>query len=549
MDAVNLRSHGTLRQAMTWLHTWCGIACGWVLVAVFMTGTLSVFAGPITDWMRAERMVPGSAPVNVESAVQFAQRYIEQNATPTSRLQLKLPDEHDTAMRLALSDADGRLAHQRVDAGTGQLLPAAKRRDTYGGLFFVTMHYQLHADTAGLWLVGFATMGLLVSVISGIIVHKRIFKNFFTLRLLSPRGWLDAHNVSAVLTLPFQVMIGYTGLLILYYVFMPAAIGFHYGLEDGLPAPFDTDTPYFQALKPTGEADPAERVDLTAAPLVDLRPLVLSTRSRCNEPPDRLVVEWPGAAGSRISVYSRPDESSRQRFLRTPRDCHAIFNGSTGQMLSFQERDVTPSSAPLAADEIANNLHRARYGGEIVRWLYFSGGLFGTVMIVTGLLYFTAARRRRHEGELGAVASRVYGVVDAFTIASSAGLAVACVSYLWANRLLSVDFDDRADWEIQVFFVAWAVMLAHALVRPQLKAWTEQLGLAALMCLALPLLNVATDSLLGAAFARRDWSILGVDIVAVMLGAALASIAWYVANIKGRQLLPRQDRVSAPKES
>ncbi|MET0126352.1 MAG: PepSY-associated TM helix domain-containing protein, partial [Pseudomonas caspiana] len=44
---------GKFRQSMSWLHTWCGLLCGWLLCAIFLTGTLSVFREPITRWMEA----------------------------------------------------------------------------------------------------------------------------------------------------------------------------------------------------------------------------------------------------------------------------------------------------------------------------------------------------------------------------------------------------------------------------------------------------------------------------------------------------------------
>lgn len=31
------------RQANAWLHTWAGLLLGWLLYAVFLTGTLSFF--------------------------------------------------------------------------------------------------------------------------------------------------------------------------------------------------------------------------------------------------------------------------------------------------------------------------------------------------------------------------------------------------------------------------------------------------------------------------------------------------------------------------
>ena len=43
-----------LRQSMAWLHTWSGLLLGWLLYAVFFTGTLSFFRDEIDDWMRPE---------------------------------------------------------------------------------------------------------------------------------------------------------------------------------------------------------------------------------------------------------------------------------------------------------------------------------------------------------------------------------------------------------------------------------------------------------------------------------------------------------------
>jgi len=43
-----------LRQSMSWLHTYSSLLLGWLLYAVFFTGTLSYFRDEINDWMRPE---------------------------------------------------------------------------------------------------------------------------------------------------------------------------------------------------------------------------------------------------------------------------------------------------------------------------------------------------------------------------------------------------------------------------------------------------------------------------------------------------------------
>lgn len=43
-----------LTQLMNWLYTLTGLLFGWLLVAVFLTGTLTLFDTEITSWMQPE---------------------------------------------------------------------------------------------------------------------------------------------------------------------------------------------------------------------------------------------------------------------------------------------------------------------------------------------------------------------------------------------------------------------------------------------------------------------------------------------------------------
>jgi uncharacterized iron-regulated membrane protein len=71
---------------------------------------------------------------------------------------------------------------------------------------------------------------MFVAIISGITPIKKIFKDFFTFRpAKGQRSWLDAHNATAVFALPFHIMITFSGLLLLMFMFMPWAMNSHYG--------------------------------------------------------------------------------------------------------------------------------------------------------------------------------------------------------------------------------------------------------------------------------------------------------------------------------
>ena len=75
-----------LRQSMAWAHTWSGLVLGWLLYAVFLTGTLSFFLDEINQWMRPElhRSAPG--PDTARIAVDAIQRLAPEATTWTLAL-------------------------------------------------------------------------------------------------------------------------------------------------------------------------------------------------------------------------------------------------------------------------------------------------------------------------------------------------------------------------------------------------------------------------------------------------------------------------------
>src|SRR3546814_19289664 len=72
-------------------------------------------------------------------------------------------------------------------------------------------------------------MAMLVAILSGIVTHKKILADFFLLRFgKGQRSWLDAHNASSVLFLPFILMITSPGLVSLSPHYLPLVIAATY---------------------------------------------------------------------------------------------------------------------------------------------------------------------------------------------------------------------------------------------------------------------------------------------------------------------------------
>lgn len=505
---------------MSGLHTWCGLVAGWLLCAIMLAGTLSVFRQPITHWMQARPSVPGGADAQQAgdgTALRAAAAYLQAQAAGARFWRIELPQRSGDALLLAWASKDGP-GLQAMDPATGALLPMPWGRETEGGRHFMSFHYALHGGMAGFWAVGAVTLFMLVALVSGVAVHRRIFADFFTFRPgKGQRSWLDAHNATAVLTLPFLFVIGYTGLTVFYSSYMPWPLKAAYGDDARAHARMQAEL--------SGEAAPLRRPRTgEPAALADLAPMLRQARALTGSAPRMLVVEQPGDAAMLVQVHGEAPQDGRDLLAAAPQ---VGFDGVSGELLQVRTGGGGKSGSPVHG--VMNALHLVTFGGWTMKWLYFLSGLLGTAMVATGTVLFMVKRRQKSAQEFGAFTPRAYRAIEVLNIAAVAGIAVACIAYFWANRLLPAELAGRQGWEIRSFFLAWLATLVHAALRPAGRAWCEQFAAAALLCLLLPLLNLATTGQhLGGYALAGDWQRAGVELTATALGLALAAMAWRV---------------------
>jgi uncharacterized iron-regulated membrane protein len=502
---------GHFRQSMAWLHTWTGLVLGWLLFFMFVTGTTGYFDTEVDRWMQPELPVAPAA-ADAQQSVRVAQAFLEDHAREKSRWFINLPgDRHDLYLSVfwqqgRAQGGHGMHAHRVVlDAHNGTPLEA---RDTGGGQQLYRMHWKLHylPEAAGQWIVGVATMFMLVALITGIVVHKKFFADFFTFRPgKGQRSWLDAHNAASVISLPFQLMITYSGLVFLMTVYMPLIVAAFYGGGDEGQRAFRDELTARPAL-----VQPAR----TPAALMPLERIVADAQMRWGE--ERIAaldVRNPHDVHARVIV--RGDVAASP--LRAAPSL--VYDGVSGELLA--EQGARESGAKATRDLLLG-LHEGLFAGPVLRWLYFLSGLLGCAMIGTGLVLWTVKRRQR-EARQGGFAHSGLQLVERLNVATLVGLPVGIAAYFWANRLLPVEFAERAAWEVHVLFLTWAAMAAHAALRPLARAWHEQLGLASAAYGLLPLLNaLTTERHLGHSLAVGDWVFAGFDLTMLGLGVLFA---------------------------
>jgi len=526
-----------LRQSMSWLHTWSGLLLGWLLYAVFFTGTLSYFRDEIDDWMRPELHASVPGPETAQRALDAMQRIAPEATTWT----LSLPGPRQTAVEASWREPgaeQGRAGLKRatLDAATGERI---EPRETRGGAFLYRFHFELYAMPRvwGRWIVGIATMFMFVAILSGVITHKKIFTDFFTFRpKKGQRSWLDAHIATAVLALPFHIVITFSGLVLLMFMLMPWGIQAIYG--------GDTNA-YFAEVRGArpqataqGERQRGGRQEAGAAALAPVAPLMAEAAQRWPvHGVGSITVNAPGTPRATIELREGGGESLANRGqART-----LLFDGATGRMRDRPE--PAAASWVRATSNVITGVHLGRFAEPAVRWLLFLSGVVGTVMAATGMVLWVV-KRLPERRKLGRTPFG-HRLVEVLNVGSIAGLSVATAAYFWMNRLLPAGLEARGDWEIRGFFIAWLLCLLHPLVRTHRRAWLEQMLLAALLFALLPVLNPLTG---GASLAQSvphgQWSIAGFDLTMLALAALHGWVVWWL--LRGKPAAKPAPRAAAP---
>ncbi|MDA8451924.1 PepSY domain-containing protein [Acidovorax sp. NCPPB 3859] len=509
------------RQAMSWVHTWAGLVLGWLLFAIFATGTLSFFKSEFNLWMRPEMHGLAAPSPDVADRAQAA---LHRHAPGVTQWIMRLPDERLPAVTVLWRDsANGRFQTLLMDPSTGESIGT---RETMGGEFFYRFHFELRTAhqsrwaLQGRWIVGVATLLMFIALLTGVVTHRRIFKDFFTFRPTKggQRAWLDAHNVSGVLALPFYLVITFSGLMIFHTLYMPAGIAAAYATPKG------TDSQAYFAEMQGDEpgARSARRARGAAEAAAPLPPLDLATMVAGAHR------TWGDARIGNISARRDADgtvvEVTRHdgdRLQYGP--ARLRFDGATARQLAL----IDPQTPAIKTYRVLYGLHLARFAGPGMRWALFGFGVLGSLMIASGLVLWSVKRRAQAQRKPGD-AGLPFGerLVASLNVGLMGGLPLAVAAFLAANRLLPLSTPGRADAELAWFFGTWGAGLAIGLLRPDRRGWALLLGAAGALFAALPVINAATTSAhLGITLPAGEWAWAGMDLSFLVAGLVFGALA------------------------
>lgn len=484
-------ARNTFRQAMSFVHTWIGVVFSILLFLVFFMGTLSVFDQEIDRWMLPQTRFE-AAPVSFDAQVKPT---LETLAPDAKQWFIGYPTERSPAIRIGWREG-GTFVTRLIDPNNGKLLPQV---GSWGGTgFFFPFHYSFHIKwmEVGYWILAIVSIGMLALMVSGVIIHKKIFVDLFTFRpdKSTHRATLDVHNICGVLILPFHFLIVLSGLIIFIGIYFKPAVPLLFGAETAKAS----QEIFGQFSRPPIKKDGTlGSVDAMVAEAQKL---------------------WGGGSVRNVQIVNPHDRNAVVNVLRLPDDrvsyntMAVAFDGASGSVLNEQKM------APMAGvQRFFSGLHMIPFSHWGIRWLYFLMGLGGCVLIASGLLLWSDKRKARHIKE----GSNGYRLVDGLACAGTLGVVVATLAMLVANRLLP-EMDNRPQLEASVYFTVWILSLVHAAwrSRPTLtrSAWFEQGAAAGAMAFLAMILNAATtgDHPIHTLM-QGNWAVAGTDFVLLLV--------------------------------
>ncbi len=361
-------------------HSLLGIVLGALIYQVCLTGALSVFAPEFKRWEQPHApLVEDVAPEGLAAALANG---LAMSDTPVVTIAVFGPTPELPRMEIRLPGKTARWASaDGVPAG-----PAA----TPWSLFITELHEELSLSSPyGSVIVGISGVALLAAIGTGLLAHRRIFRDAFRLRLggTARLEAADLHNRISVWALPFHLTVAFTGAFLGLVAFLGTPLALvAYGGDAGRA---------MAELRGEGSTD-----DRTPAPLPDVAGLIRKVEAVAA--PARVTFVLAEAAGTAGRLLHIDTEA--------PRDLASgesyRFRGQGEPLGRFGYTDGPVERQIRAALYV---LHVGSFGAWPLRILYGLLGLALCWITATGMTIWFA--RLRSQGRAVPALERLWAAV------------------------------------------------------------------------------------------------------------------------------------------
>lgn len=468
------------KKSMTHLHTWSGLVVGWFLFFIFITGSTGYFNKEIDNWMEPDFRF-SLEKYSDEELINTALTQLNIDAPSSRKWQIYLPSQRDNHLKIRYQLPSNKKA-TAVSFGHGQhavtkiidpnIPKAFTQNKKAGGEALYKMHFFLHymPSILGILFVGIFSMLMLIALLSSLVIHANIFRDYFSFRRgKNVRTWLDAHVLSGVIALAYFFMITYSGLLFFMFFYFPLIPNGNY--ENGVKE-------FRKELSADKEFIVFKKIK---SQLYSISKITQNAENIFGDDVRRITIVNPKDISSLVIV-----ERCSSTIISRSNDDKLYFNGINGKLVPKSDINITTSHE---LKKVFLGLHRALFADITLRCLFFISGILGAIMLASGLILWTRKREHAQSKNFG------FRIVNSLNIGTIIGLPTGIGVYFLSSRILG-------DIELNYLFITWALFILLAYIFNSKKVWYIEayLGAGVYLSLVLQSLIFQNNSMLDLTF-------------------------------------------------
>ena len=459
-------------------HRYFGLASTWVIFFIFFSGTLAYYRDDITLFMQPEYY-----KLNYKNSeyLDTSLKYLKKYHPNSDIWRITPPSEFAPYVTVSWHDDVRVREHRRnrkvvkIDPDTAEVIMG---RSTYGGGFLSALHYDLwfiNRATAR-EIIGYITVVMLFVLLSGILIHKRILKDFFKFRKKS--FWMDSHILASVSGFVIFLMLSVSGLYLverfmLKGIYLEATAQNRASMQENFTAKAKAKNEERKRQRALAKAmteqnltaqkdeegsknlaEMRERLDKsiefmpsTIAKTAKFMPTTDQVKSiidkHSNENFESIVIQRSVQSAAYIQLNFVPNKPFTDNGLSFEAK---VFDAVSGEKIEeIFEREVPRANLIMLFMRI---FHIGGFGGELVRFIFFVFGCLGLVMCASGAYLWS----RKQHSKFAIYTIKVFN--NAFFI----GLFTALGVYLLANQLIPYENKARYEYEVYAFFAAFTLI-------------------------------------------------------------------------------------------
>ncbi|WP_437920070.1 PepSY-associated TM helix domain-containing protein [Sphingobacterium sp. LRF_L2] len=510
-------------------HTISGIIIAALLYVIFFAGSFSFFKESITAWQKGR--VTGSEQVTADynhlmDSLSTKYNLVGRNfdfylLKQGQGTYVNMSESQDTTISKPKPAGEkkgrGRGRRRGGDEDSAYFLYsfAEKAPSSYAdgydmGEFLYRLHFlaplnqiPINIGTPfGYLLAGIVSFLFLFALITGLFLHwDKIKTNFFLFRPLSKwkTVWTDMHTALGVIGFPFQFVFAVTGVILI--VNFVLVTPFSKLLYDGNSEKIYEELQYSKNIK----------VDYTYSALqgeFDMNAFVAKWEQK-----------WKGSKISRIYIRNYKDASMHVGIEAKP-DSKVAFAGSGYALEEIASGKVLAEKSPIedgnyidGVKSLIYHLHFGDFGGRPLQIVFFTLGLMGCLVIISGIMIWLVARDKNN----------VPAYKRKFNFWASNFFLAGCLSMLpvTAFTFIALKFVPVINQSVvyQLYFYSWLVLGVYLMVLRNLALMNKHvLILSILLCLGVPIANgIGTGMWMWSSLSRGAHDIFFIDALFLVL--------------------------------